>query len=125
MNYMPNVNPKSNNRKIGSQYELLAKKYLLQNQYTILEMNYRCKSGEIDIIAKDGEYIIFVEVKYRSNTKFGYPRESVNYYKQKRIIAAAKYYLFTHRWYHKSCRFDVLEILYDQVTYIKNAFIEG
>lgn len=125
MNYIPDVNPKSNNRKIGSQYEVLAKKYLIQNHYAILEMNYRCKSGEIDIIARDDEYIIFIEVKYRSSAKFGYPRESVNYYKQKRIIAAAKYYLFSHKYYDRNCRFDVLEILYDQITYIKNAFIEG
>lgn len=122
MSYMPN--PKTNNRKLGTSYETLAKKYLEQQSYVIIRMNYRCKSGEIDIIARDGAYIVFVEVKYRSSNKYGYPRESVNYYKQKHIIAAAKYYLYTHNLYGSSCRFDVIEICYDKVTHLKNAFME-
>lgn len=114
-----------NKRSIGTAYEKLAKKYLQNIGYSILVMNYRCKSGEIDIIASEGEYIIFIEVKYRKTLKYGYPRESVNYYKQKHIIYAAKYFLLINNLYNKNCRFDVIEILDDKVTHIKNAFIEG
>lgn len=125
MNYMQGPKDKQNNRKIGTSYELLVREYLESIGYTIFQMNYRCKSGEIDIIATGEEYIIFVEVKYRRSAVFGYPRESVNYYKQRRIIATAKYFLLTHQLYHKNCRFDVVEVLADKITHIKNAFIEG
>lgn len=118
------LNPNTNKRKLGTSYEVLAKKYLEQQNYAIIKMNYRCKSGEIDIIAKDEAYTVFVEVKYRTSNKYGYPRESVNYYKQKHIIAAAKYYLYTHHLYDSSCRFDVIEICYDKITHLKNAFME-
>lgn len=117
--------PKSNNRYVGSSYEALTVKYLKDIGYTILETNYRCRSGEIDIIAQDQEYIVFIEVKYRKTKNYGYPRESVNFYKQKHILSVAKYYLFRHKLINKNCRFDVVEILGGQITHIKNAFIEG
>ena len=125
MNYTQELKSKQNNRKIGTAYEALARKYLEDIDYTILNMNYRCKSGEIDIISTDGEYIIFIEVKYRKTALFGYPRESVNYHKQRRIIAVAKYFLLTHKLTHKNCRFDVVEVLDDKITHIENAFAEG
>lgn len=125
MNYTQEPKNKQNNRKIGTSYEVLARNYLEDIGYSILYMNYRCKSGEIDIVATDREYIVFVEVKYRKTALFGYPRESVNYYKQKRIIGVARYFLLTQKLTHKNCRFDVVEILDDQITHIKNAFTEG
>lgn len=116
------VKCQKNNRQIGSYYEQKAKIYLESLGYTILQMNYRCRLGEIDLIAKDNEYIVFVEIKYRYSAKCGLPRESVNYYKKKRIVNVAKYYLMAHYKKEVACRFDVIEILGDQLTHLKAAF---
>ncbi|TCK98297.1 putative endonuclease [Natranaerovirga hydrolytica] len=112
-----------NNRRVGSTYEKKAIDYLKQNHYTHLQANYRCKIGEIDIIAQDGKYLVFIEVKYRKNNKKGYPREAVHYYKQKTIIKVAQYYLMEKKLMDKvSVRFDVVEILDQDIQLIKNAF---
>jgi len=111
-----------NKRTIGSQYEKLATDYLKNKGYEILCNNYRCKLGEIDIIARFEEAIIFIEVKYRTNSLYGYPREAVHYKKQRRILLAAKWYLREHYNYELNCRFDVIEILDDAMTHIEAAF---
>jgi putative endonuclease len=115
-----------NKREIGSWGEKLAVDYLVQCGYKIIEKNFRCKIGEIDIIARDKEYIVFVEVKYRKDISHGYPREAVNFYKQRTISKVALFYLKKNRLFDHSCRFDVLEILGQntnlQITLIKNAF---
>lgn len=84
---------KQNKKAVGKAYEDLATAYLIDKGYKILERNYRCKVGEIDIIAKDKNALIFIEVKYRKTTAFGAPAEAVNYYKQQRIMRSAKWYL--------------------------------
>ncbi|MGL4344123.1 MAG: YraN family protein [Cellulosilyticaceae bacterium] len=112
-----------NHRQIGAQYEVLAKKYLTGKGYEVLASNYRCRFGEIDIIAKQGSYVVFLEVKYKREGAHGYPRESVTYQKQKRIIHTAKYYLMKTGQYDTYCRFDVIEILDSEITHIENAFI--
>lgn len=71
-----------NKRAAGADKEQLAARYLVDNGYTVLERNFRNKTGEIDIIAKKDNYIVFVEVKYRSNNKYGYAVEAVNYRKK-------------------------------------------
>ena len=115
---------KINKRTIGAQGEEMACHYLEQANYKILERNFRSKSGEIDIIALDLEkdYIVFIEVKYRKNKAYGYPRESVNYYKQRNITKVASYYLLRKNAFHKNCRFDVVEILGENIELIQNAF---
>lgn len=112
----------TNKRQIGSEYEQMAKKYLVSKGYEILYTNYRCKLGEIDIIAKDESHIIFIEVKYRSNSFFGYPREAVDYKKQKRIRKVAQYFIKTELRQETSCRFDIIEILDTSLTHIVAAF---
>ena len=72
----------ANKRVTGADNEQRATEYLIDNGYSILERNFRNKTGEIDIIAKKDNYIVFVEVKYRSNNKYGYAVEAVNYKKQ-------------------------------------------
>lgn len=112
-----------NKRKVGGYYEQKAADYLKKQGVYIKVLNYRCKTGEIDIIARDGEHLIFVEVKYRSDEKSGDALEAVGYYKQKNISKVAKYYLMTH--YHSidlACRFDVVAINGDRIKWIKNAF---
>lgn len=113
---------KQNNRKVGSSYEHLAGEYLEQQGYCILEYNYRYRRGEIDIIAKDGEYLVFCEVKYRKDSSAGDPLEAVDFKKQQVISKCALYYMTTHHLDHMSCRFDVVGILGSEITLIKNAF---
>lgn len=116
---------KQNNRQIGSYYETRAKHYLIEKGYEVIQMNFRCRLGEIDMIAKDGEYTVFIEIKYRSNQKCGLPRESVTYYKRQTILGVAKYYLMKTRLSDTPCRFDVIEILKEDIHHIQNAFMEG
>ena len=112
-----------NQRKTGSVYEQKAALELQRQGYKILEMNYHCKVGEIDIIAKDKEYLVFVEVKYRKNAKAGMPQEAVHFQKQKKISKTAAYYLMTHGYRDNvSVRFDVVSILGDKIEVLKNAF---
>lgn len=117
-----------NNREIGTLGESLAEKYLLNHQYKILYKNYRTKNGEIDIIATEKEYLVFIEVKTRRNISYGYPREAVNHNKQIKIKEIALDYLRTNRLCKEHIRFDVVEVILNQyfqeksINLLKNAF---
>ena len=111
-----------NRRKTGQEYENVAAEYLRAQNYQILEKNYRIRSGEIDLIARDGAYLVFVEVKYRKNASSGDPLEAVDFRKQKKIIQVARYYLYEKRYIDIPCRFDVIGICGDSICHIKNAF---
>lgn len=114
---------KQNNRRIGAQAEQLIRKYLSEQGYIILEMNYRCRQGEVDIIARHGQYYVFIEVKYRSSAQYGAPEEAVGISKQRRISRAALYYLYSHHLPEATpVRFDVAAIDGQQIRYIQNAF---
>lgn len=82
-----------NNRQLGTLGEDIAAHMIMERGYTILERNFRCKYGEIDIIATDGELIIFVEVKTRRTKRFGLPEEAVGQIKQNRLRQLAALYL--------------------------------
>lgn len=113
----------ANNRETGSCYENIAAAFLEDQGYVILERNYRDRIGEIDLIAKDGEDLVFVEVKYRKDCKKGYPEEAVGYRKQQHIRHTAQYYLYRrHGGRDIPCRFDVVSILGDEIRLIKDAF---
>ncbi len=122
MNYISKQSTQKNKRLVGSEYEKIAMDSLAKKGYTIICNNYRCKFGEIDIIAKMQECLVFVEVKYKASSLYGYPRESVNYKKQQRIRLTAKFYLRQYEKYEVSCRFDVIEILGDTLTHLEAAF---
>ena len=112
-----------NKRMEGSRYEQLAARYLEQKGMDVLELNYRCRTGEIDIIARDGGYLVFVEVKYRRNDKMGDPKEAVDRKKQKKISMTASYYLMRECGRMDiPCRFDVAAVLGEQIEVVKNAF---
>lgn len=112
-----------NKRELGSCYEEQAAAYLQKNGYCILERNYRCRQGEVDLICRHSGYLVFVEVKYRSSDRMGEPGEAVNYKKQQRIRQAAVYYMYSHGIAEDvPCRFDVVGILGEQVKLIRNAF---
>ena len=102
--------------------EKLALKHLKKLKYKILEVNYTNKIGEIDIIAKEKDVIVFVEVKYRESSDFGMPREAVNIYKQRKIKTVALSYLKISNQLNTGCRFDVVEILGDRIEHLKNCF---
>ena len=112
-----------NKRSIGTDYEKLAGLYLQEQGYEILAYNFRCRMGEIDIVAKDGIYLVFVEVKYRSGSRTGSPLEAVHVKKQQTISKAALYYCLKHGYAENMpCRFDVVGICGEEYMLIKNAF---
>ena len=113
----------------GNWGEDRAARYLRLHGYRIVERNFRCRQGEIDIIARKGEIIAFVEVKQRKNADFGEAREFVTYAKQRRIIAAAELWLLK-TGSELQPRFDVIEVyapegtrtLFPEINHIENAF---
>lgn len=112
-----------NNREIGTSYEQKAAEYLTKNGYNILERNFRCRIGEIDLIGKDGDYLCFIEVKYRSGIAKGYPAEAITPNKIRRITRTAQFYMLMHKIQQDTpCRFDAVVILENEITVIKNAF---
>ena len=114
---------KQNNRAVGAAYEKRAGEYLKSQGYHILEYNYRCRIGEIDIVARQGGYLVFVEVKYRADNAAGNPLEAVTAAKQRTISKVASYYCLTHGYgTYTPCRFDVAAILDKQIKVIQNAF---
>ena len=98
-------------RDFGNTGENLATEYLEKQGYTILERNFYCKQGEIDIIAKDKNEIVFIEVKSRSNKLFGIPLEAVTKQKIKHLFRTARYFLYKNKMINEYIRFDVVEIL--------------
>ena len=113
----------ANKRQIGTSYEIKAEDYLREKGYKILETNYRNRSGEIDIIAKQGEYFCFIEVKYRATNDYGNPLEAVDFRKQNQIRKVAMYYLMKNKlseW--TPCRFDVIAFEGEKMTHVENAF---
>ncbi len=113
-----------NKRQIGSAYEAMAANELIQQGYSIIERNYRCRTGEIDLIGIERDCLCFIEVKYRKNSRAGDPLEAVDVRKQRKIIQTAQYYLLMHPRYRGwKCRFDVVGILADQIHLVRDAFL--
>ena len=110
-----------NKRKIGSFYEDVVCEYLLNQGIEIIEKNFRCHFGEIDIIGREKNTLLFIEVKYRKNDQYGMPQEAVTEEKKRVICKCATYYCMKHS-YAVSIRYDVVAILDTQITWIKNAF---
>ncbi len=111
---------RQNKRKTGTKYEKYASEYLKTRGYKILELNYRCHAGEIDIIADYEGCLVFCEVKYRyrKNTAL----EAVDERKQIKISRTALYYLTEKHIVNKECRFDVIGIEDKRINHIENAF---
>ena len=113
----------ASSKRTGLYYETQAAVFLEKQGYQILERNFRCPAGEIDLIAKEGGYLCFVEVKYRSERETGTPEEAVDAKKQKRISRAALYYLMKQGLGDTTpCRFEVVGIRPDGIRVTKNAF---
>ena len=115
-----------NNRIVGNAAEEAAALWIGKNKgYSILERNYSCPAGEIDIIAKDGDTTVFIEVKYRKSAESGYPSEAVTRQKQIRIIRSAMVYVSKNDD-RENIRFDVAEVMdrngRKYIRYMENAF---
>ena len=111
----------------GAAAERLAGAWLRQRGLRPLDVNYRCRVGEIDLVMRDGNTLVFVEVRYRRRDRFGSAAESVSRVKQHRIIRAASRYLQQHpRWANEVCRFDVVSLSGDErdpeIEWIRDAF---
>ncbi|WP_294371551.1 YraN family protein [uncultured Clostridium sp.] len=116
------------NKIVGNFSEKLAAEFLIQKGYSILELNFRNRLGEIDIICLKENILVIVEVKGRYNLNYGYPQESVNYKKQNSIIKTAYCYISYKKFFNINIRFDVIEILLNtnnslyKINHIKDAF---
>ncbi len=102
---------KNNRREAGRTGERIAADWLLKNGYEIVEQNYYFQRGEIDIIARDGGTLVFVEVKYRTSDRFGEPEESVTPKKQELLRRTAEGYVAERNITDTECRFDVVTVL--------------
>lgn len=101
----------------------MASEFLSKKGYKILELNFRCRTGEIDIVAKKNNIIVFTEVKYRKNLLKGSPGEAIDYYKQQKIYKTAMYYITRNRLnLSAEYRFDAILITNDNIEHIENAF---
>lgn len=103
-----NINKK---KELGCLGEQIVSHYLEKIGYQVLERNYYCRQGEIDIVAKDGDEIVFIEVKTRKSNNFGRPSEAVNYMKVKHMYSVAGYFLYKFGLFDVFVRFDVIEVL--------------
>ena len=110
------------NKINGTIGEIDAEKYLKDKGYVIVSTNYRNRLGEIDIIAKDKNVLVFVLFKSRATLLYGRPCEAVDERKQHKIRKTAELYLVTTKNYYTDVRFDVVEILGDEINHIENAF---
>lgn len=116
-------------RHRGAEAEALAAAYLKRKGYQILVRNYRCRYGEIDLIAINQGTLVFIEVRAKSSSRYGTPQESVGYKKQQKLREVARYFL-ANEWRRGSpCRFDVVAVQIDResgemkaLEHIENAF---
>ena len=110
-------------RKEGISGEELAIEYLKKQGLKVVEQNVRMTVGEIDVVCYDGDVLVFVEVKYRTDSTVGNPLEAVTAAKQRTISKVASYYCLTHGYgTYTPCRFDVAAVLGEQIKVIQNAF---
>jgi putative endonuclease len=116
-------------QSLGSAGEAAAERWLRSHGFEIVARGFRARCGEIDLIARDGAQVVFVEVKTRTSDAFGRPSEAVNAQKRRRIARVASSFLVRSGWTETACRFDVVEVLPVgagwRVTHIPDAFRLG
>ncbi|MDN3681558.1 YraN family protein [Vibrio tapetis subsp. quintayensis] len=122
-------NQRADKRKLGQQYETMAKQYLIRHGLSFIEANFNCKCGELDLIMRERNAIVFVEVKYRNQKNFGNAAEMVTYRKQQKLIKTAQWWLRNQKLspYDTEFRFDVIAIHQkgEDINWIKNAITQG
>ncbi|HEY3247391.1 MAG TPA: YraN family protein [bacterium] len=100
-------------RVLGAAGEAAAVRLVQGRRYRILERNFRCRLGEIDLIAEDRGTIVFIEVKARAAAECGAPFEAISPHKQRRLARLATWYLARRRWLGRPCRFDAVAVMVD------------
>ncbi|MBR2289097.1 MAG: YraN family protein [Clostridia bacterium] len=118
---------KSKNKLKGNIGESLVTSYLEKYGYEVLDKNFSCNFGEIDVIFKDKQELVFAEIKTRTGTDYGFPAESVTNQKKKHILNTAKYFLHITGLSKEYIRFDVIEVYLSDnqkpvINHIKNVF---
>ncbi|MDD3839627.1 MAG: YraN family protein [Clostridia bacterium] len=118
---------KNKNKLVGLEGEIIALNYLRKKGYKIIEKNFRCKVGEVDLVCMEGEYLVFVEVKTRSTFRYGRPSDAINYYKQMKYPAIATIFIKMNKMFDTPVRFDIVEVIRVdkdkyEINLIKNAF---
>ncbi len=121
---------KSENKILGKKGEKLAREYLEKMGYIIIETNFYCRFGEIDIIARYNDKLAFIEVKTRGQDVFGKPAESVDFIKRNRIYKVAEFYTYINELYDVPMSLDVIEVYVLEsnkvrIAHIKNAIIDN
>lgn len=111
-----------NNRFGGVKGEMLAIKFLQEHGYKLIDRNVKMAHGELDLVALDGETVVFIEVKSRENLRFGTPIEAVTPAKVRNMLSAAKQYIAHKHLYERNIRFDVVTVLRGKVELVKDAF---
>ncbi len=123
MNAIKSQNKKAAHLRSGELAEQRACDFLLSHQLTLVERNFRCVHGELDLIMREGETLVIVEVRFRKNAKYGSALESVTASKQAKLIATTEFYLNTLTGNTPAIRFDVIGILGEgELEWIQNAF---
>lgn len=124
-----NGEAKARRRRLGAQGERLAAEHLEAEGYRIVAQNWRCRSGELDIVAEQGGVLVFVEVRSRRLTgTFGTPEESVDFRKRKQVRETAQLYLYRHKAFGIKARFDVITVTFSRegaffgLNHVENAF---
>lgn len=113
----------ANYRARGTYYEGACAAWLERNDYEIMERNFRCRMGEVDLIAKNEGYLVFIEVKFRTNASMGAPYEAVDGRKQMRIRQVARWYMKIRQLpVNTPVRFDVMAVNGSDIQLFKNAF---
>ena len=128
MNWLKNSLPQAPHLLRGEQAEAASLRFLRGQRMKLVEKNFRCPQGEIDLIMRDSKALVFVEIRYRGNPNFGDGADSVGFRKQRKLINAANVYLQSNPA-TQPCRFDVVAVSRDhkdhwQFRWIKNAFQE-
>jgi len=112
---------------LGREGERVAEEFLRKKGYKLVERNYRCRGGEVDLIVLDRRVVVFVEVKTRTDHGFGNPLEAVEPRKQRRMILAAQLFLHEKKLHERDARFDVVGISWPgsepAVEHVQNAFV--
>jgi len=108
--------------EVGACAETAATRILTAHGYRIVERNYRCKAGELDVIARDGDVLVFVEVRSRGDGEHGDAAEMVDRRKQRQVARVAAFYLVEREPDYEDCRFDVVAITGDRVELFQDAW---
>lgn len=121
---MKYTKPTGKTLALGKAAEDAAARFLEQAGLIIIERNFRCKGGELDIIAREGDILAFIEIRMRSHPDFGSGLDSVDFTKQRKLIQAARYFLQVRKYHDQlPCRFDIVSVRSSSdIAWIRDAF---